>query len=125
MPLRPAFGPILMRSWRRTAPHAPLHRARMPQPAVTADIGTRDEVRRYGPHHAPHLPFKTIGDIAAHRLELHVYCPSCYSTRRPVSPIFVINCGSLIAVVNLRLMRDSPGGGQAVAAAGGVRGGGA
>ena len=28
------------------------------------------------------LPFQTIGDIARHCLELHVYCPSCYSTRR-------------------------------------------
>jgi hypothetical protein len=28
------------------------------------------------------LPFQTIGDIARHGLELHVYCPSCYSTRR-------------------------------------------
>jgi hypothetical protein len=27
------------------------------------------------------LPFKTIGDIARHGLELHVYCPSCYATR--------------------------------------------
>jgi endogenous inhibitor of DNA gyrase (YacG/DUF329 family) len=27
------------------------------------------------------LPFKTIGDIARHGLELHVYCPSCYTTR--------------------------------------------
>ena len=30
------------------------------------------------------LPFQTIGDIARHGLELHVYCPNCYSTRRPV-----------------------------------------
>jgi hypothetical protein len=30
------------------------------------------------------LPFQTIGDIARHGLELHVYCPSCYSTRRLV-----------------------------------------
>jgi hypothetical protein len=29
------------------------------------------------------LPFTTIGDIASAGLELHVYCPSCYSTRRP------------------------------------------
>ena len=28
------------------------------------------------------LPFTTIGDIARVGLELHVYCPSCYSTRR-------------------------------------------
>jgi hypothetical protein len=27
------------------------------------------------------LPFKTIGDVATHGLELHVYCPSCCSTR--------------------------------------------
>jgi len=30
------------------------------------------------------LPFQAIGDIARHGLELHVYCPSCYSTRRLV-----------------------------------------
>jgi hypothetical protein len=29
------------------------------------------------------LPFTTIGDIARHGLELHIYCPGCYSTRRP------------------------------------------
>jgi hypothetical protein len=28
------------------------------------------------------LPFQTIGDTGRHGLELHVYCPSCYSTRR-------------------------------------------
>ena len=28
------------------------------------------------------LPFQTIGDIGRHGLELHVYCPSCCSTRR-------------------------------------------
>ena len=37
------------------------------------------------------LPFQTIGDIARHGLELHVYCPICYSTRQllesgPVHP---------------------------------------
>jgi hypothetical protein len=31
------------------------------------------------------LPFQTIGDIGRHGLELHVYCPSCYSTRRPLA----------------------------------------
>jgi hypothetical protein len=30
------------------------------------------------------LPFQTIGDIDRHGLQLHIYCPSCYSTRRPV-----------------------------------------
>jgi hypothetical protein len=30
------------------------------------------------------LPFQTIGDIGQHGLELHVYCPSCYSTRQLV-----------------------------------------
>ena len=29
------------------------------------------------------LPFQTIGDIGRHGVELHVYCPSCYSTRQP------------------------------------------
>ena len=27
------------------------------------------------------LPFKTIGDVGGHGLELHVYRPSCYATR--------------------------------------------
>jgi hypothetical protein len=31
------------------------------------------------------LPFQTIGDIARHGLELHVYCPSCYTTRQPLA----------------------------------------
>jgi hypothetical protein len=31
------------------------------------------------------LPFQTIGDIARHGLELHVYCPSCCSTRQPAN----------------------------------------
>jgi hypothetical protein len=30
------------------------------------------------------LPLQTIGDIGRHSLELHIYCPSCYSTRRLV-----------------------------------------
>ncbi len=30
------------------------------------------------------LPLQTIGDIGRHGLELHVYCPSCYSTRWPL-----------------------------------------
>ena len=28
------------------------------------------------------LPFQTIGDIARHGLELHVYCSRCFATRR-------------------------------------------
>src|ERR1044072_4691922 len=28
------------------------------------------------------LPFQTIGDIARLGLELHVYCPRCFATRR-------------------------------------------
>jgi len=28
------------------------------------------------------LPFQTIGDIARHGLELHVYWPRCFATRR-------------------------------------------
>jgi hypothetical protein len=28
------------------------------------------------------LPFKTIGDVARHGLELHVYCSRCFATRR-------------------------------------------
>jgi hypothetical protein len=28
------------------------------------------------------LPFQTIGDIALHGLELHVYCSRCFATRR-------------------------------------------
>jgi hypothetical protein len=30
------------------------------------------------------LPFQTIGDIGRHGVELHKYCPSCYSARRLV-----------------------------------------
>jgi hypothetical protein len=30
------------------------------------------------------LPFQTIGDIGRCGVELHVYCPRCYSTRRLV-----------------------------------------
>src|SRR4029434_4551682 len=28
------------------------------------------------------LPFQTIGDIARHGMELHVYCSRCFATRR-------------------------------------------
>jgi hypothetical protein len=28
------------------------------------------------------LPFQTIGDIARHAMELHVYCSRCFATRR-------------------------------------------
>ena len=28
------------------------------------------------------LSFQTIGDVARHGLELHVYCPRCFATRR-------------------------------------------
>jgi len=28
------------------------------------------------------LTFQTIGDVALHGLELHVYCPRCFATRR-------------------------------------------
>ena len=28
------------------------------------------------------LPFQTIGDVARHGLELHVYCSRCFATRR-------------------------------------------
>jgi len=28
------------------------------------------------------LPYQTIGDIARHGLELHVYCSRCFATRR-------------------------------------------
>jgi hypothetical protein len=30
------------------------------------------------------LAFQTIGDIGRRSVELHAYCPSCYSTRRLV-----------------------------------------
>ena len=28
------------------------------------------------------LPFTTFGEIAAHGLEVHIYCPRCYTTHR-------------------------------------------
>jgi hypothetical protein len=46
-----------------------LPRAGMPQRAVTADIGTLAELRRYGPAMLRALPFQTIGDIGWHGLE--------------------------------------------------------
>jgi hypothetical protein len=58
-----------------------LLRARMPRRAVIADIAPLDKLRRYGWRMLRALPFQTIGDIGRHGLELHVYCPSCYSTR--------------------------------------------
>jgi hypothetical protein len=57
----------------------------MPQRAITADIATPDKLRRYARTMLRALPSQTIGDIGRHGLELHVYCPSCYSTRRPLA----------------------------------------
>jgi hypothetical protein len=53
-----------------------------------AQILTRSEQGQ--PVETPHLdqgmlralPFQTIGDIARHGLELHVYCSRCFATRR-------------------------------------------
>ena len=63
--------------------HPRLHallRARMPQRAVIADIGTLGRARRYR-RAMLRLPFQSIGDVGRHGLELHVYCPSCYASR--------------------------------------------
>ena len=59
-----------------------LLRARMPQPLLSVQS---DETRTLAAHIGGMLralPFQTIGDIARHGLELHVYCSRCFATRR-------------------------------------------
>jgi hypothetical protein len=63
---------------------APL-RARMPQLLLSVQADDSTAAAPYIASMLRELPFKTIGDVAAHGLELHVYCPSCYSTRQPAN----------------------------------------
>jgi hypothetical protein len=59
-----------------------LLRARMPQRLLSVQA---DVLRTTAPKFEGmlrELPFKTIGDIARHGLELHVYCSQCFATRR-------------------------------------------
>jgi hypothetical protein len=59
-----------------------LQRVRVPQPllSVPADE-SRTAAAQIGGM-LRELPFNTIGDIARHGLELHVYCSRCFATRR-------------------------------------------
>ena len=77
-----------------------LLRTRMPQRAVPANIGTPVNADRHASACAPllsvqadesrmaapsiegmlrELPFKTIGDVGRHGLELHFYCSRCFA----------------------------------------------
>lgn len=68
-----------------SAPAHALLRARMPHPMLSVQADDWQRTGAYIEGMLRALPFQTIGDIIAHGLELHVYCPSCYRTRRPVN----------------------------------------
>src|SRR4029450_12856474 len=55
-------------------------RARMPQRAVTADIGTLAELRRFAPC-STRFQFKPSATSPATALSCTFYCPSCYASR--------------------------------------------
>jgi hypothetical protein len=56
------------------------------------------------------LPFKTIGDIARHGLELHVYCSRCFATRRLDIEVNTALHGRPIATTRFRCRRcGTPG----------------
>jgi transposase-like protein len=62
-----------------------LQRPRMPQPLLSVQADVSRAAAIYVTGMLRELPFKTIGDVGRHGLELHVYCPRCYRTRRPVN----------------------------------------
>jgi hypothetical protein len=87
-----------------------LLRARMPQRAVIADLGTPQKLRRYGRAMLRALPFQTIGDIVRYGLELHVYCSRCYATRRLDLEVNTAMHGRAFAMTRLRCRRcGTPG----------------
>ena len=56
------------------------------------------------------LPFQTIGDIARHGLELHVYCSRCFATRRLDLEVNTALHGRAIAMARFRCRRcGTPG----------------
>ena len=56
------------------------------------------------------LPFKTIGDIVRHELELHVYCSRCFATRRLDLEVGTALHGRAIATTRFRCRRcGTPG----------------
>jgi hypothetical protein len=56
------------------------------------------------------LPFQTIGDIARHGLELHVYCSRCFATRRLDLEVNTALHGRAIATTRFRCRRcGTPG----------------
>src|ERR1044072_8867000 len=56
------------------------------------------------------LPFQTIGDIARHGLELHVYCPRCFATRRLDLEVNAALHGRAFATTRFRCRRcGTPG----------------
>ena len=56
------------------------------------------------------LPFQTIGDIARHGLELHVYCSRCFATRRLDLEVSTALHGRAFAMTRFRCRRcGTPG----------------
>jgi hypothetical protein len=56
------------------------------------------------------LPFKTIGDIARHGLELHVHCSRCFATRRLDLEVNTALHGRAFATTRFRCRRcGTPG----------------
>ena len=85
-----------------------LQRARMPQRAVTADM-TREAAALVRAMLRA-LPFQTIGDIARHGLELHVYCSRCFATRRLDLEVNTALHGRAFATTRFRCRRcGTPG----------------
>jgi hypothetical protein len=82
----------------------------MPQPllSVQPDESTRAtaQIRSM----LRELPFKTIGDIARHGLELHVYCSRCFATRRLDLEVNTALHGRAFAMARFRCRRcGTPG----------------
>ena len=87
-----------------------LHRVRVPQPLLSVQA---DESRMAAPYiegMLRELPFKTIGDVGRHGLELHVYCSRCFATRRLDLEVNTALHGRAIATTRFRCRRcGTPG----------------
>jgi hypothetical protein len=86
-------GNVWSTSWRwwllldRSAVHASACPAARPLAAARCHCrhSDSDNLRRYGSHYAPRASNPDDTRHRPPRSQLHVYCPSCYSTRRPAN----------------------------------------
>ena len=58
------------------------------------------------------LPFQTIGDVARHGLELHVYCSRCFATWRLDLEVNTALHGRAIATTRFRCRHCGKQGGR-------------